>query len=612
MNTCQWLIRMQYQNAKPPLKFSDKIVVITGSGTGIGQAIAKKFALNGASIIIMGRRKEPLDETSQILEGVISSAGSSGKIRAFPGVDVSDEVEVNEMFKTIKQEFGKVDIIVNNAGVSGPVKIFTNANFKEFKDCVAIHLTGTFWTSIQGLQVLEPGGEIITITTFFTEENRYDQRPYRFRTPYTAAQGAKNRLAEALAWELVEKGIRSVAINPGPVHSDRIYRTVYPKAAAEFLRIGGYPDLSSIEIEKAAVKLLPLLGESDNIISNGIKEIATEIAKSNNNESTIEIERLYKIISAMLVKIKEIAEKIQNNTAKMIVDGEFLAQDEVADMVLNLCDVKISRLINGKVIPNDRIFYPVKPVVGTSLETSTPIEVKDQVIVITISSSAKKDVDCVRQMAAILDSKSVKQTIILTSSKSNLPHFEGFHSHLIDLSSEESIRKIFNVIITKFGDIDAVVHFTGSYDYNLPLSSLTRQQWDLLVDNFVNTPGLITREAVNAMAPTGAAEEPIKFKGSKGIVVIVGPDSPIGKKISGAIRARSEVFRGALRPYTATVNQELADVLGSNIRLYLILAGNIEGSNPNNDKLQKSILQLISGSALKRNETVFYIDEARD
>ncbi|MFL6367930.1 MAG: SDR family NAD(P)-dependent oxidoreductase [Nitrososphaeraceae archaeon] len=603
---------MQYQNAKPPLKFSDKIVVITGSGTGIGQAIAKKFALNGASIIIMGRRKEPLDETSQILEGVISSAGSSGKIRAFPGVDVSDEVEVNEMFKTIKQEFGKVDIIVNNAGVSGPVKIFTNANFKEFKDCVAIHLTGTFWTSIQGLQVLEPGGEIITITTFFTEENRYDQRPYRFRTPYTAAQGAKNRLAEALAWELVEKGIRSVAVNPGPVHSDRIYRTVYPKAAAEFLRIGGYPDLSSIEIEKAAVKLLPLLGESDNIISNGIKEIATEIAKSNNNESTIEIERLYKIISAMLVKIKEIAEKIQNNTAKMIVDGEFLAQDEVADMVLNLCDVKISRLINGRVIPNDRIFYPVKPVVGTSLETSTPMEVKDQVIVITISSSAKKDVDCVRQMAAILDSKSVKQTIILTSSKSNLPYFEGFHSHLIDLSSEESIRKIFNVIITKFGDIDAVVHFTGSYDYNLPLSSLTRQQWDLLVDNFVNTPGLITREAVNAMAPTGAAEEPIKFKGSKGIVVIVGPDSPIGKKISGAIRARSEVFRGALRPYTATVNQELADVLGSNIRLYLILAGNIEGSNPNNDKLQKSILQLISGSALKRNETVFYIDEARD
>ena len=140
---------MQHQNAKPPLKFSDKIVVITGSGTGIGQAIAKKFALNGASIIIMGRRKGPLDETSHILNDVISNVGSSGKVRAFPGVDVSDEAGINEMFKTIKQEFGKVDIIVNNAGVSGPVKTFTNANFKEFKDCISIHLTGTFWTSIQ-------------------------------------------------------------------------------------------------------------------------------------------------------------------------------------------------------------------------------------------------------------------------------------------------------------------------------------------------------------------------------------------------------------------------------------------------------------------------------
>ena len=109
------------------------------------------------------------------------------------------------MFKSIKQEFGKVDILVNNAGVSGPVKVFTNANFNEFKDCVAIHLTGTFWTSIQSIQAMEPGAKIITIATFFTEENRYEQRPYRFRTPYTAAQGAKNRLAEALAWELVEE-----------------------------------------------------------------------------------------------------------------------------------------------------------------------------------------------------------------------------------------------------------------------------------------------------------------------------------------------------------------------------------------------------------------------
>ena len=601
---------MQYREQKSSLKFTNKIVVITGSGTGIGQAIAKKFAENGANIIIMGRRKEPLDQTSEILNHIIRDSGVSGTVRAFPGVDVSDELGVNEMFKSIKQEFGKVDILVNNAGVSGPVKVFTNANFNEFKDCVAIHLTGTFWTSIQSIQAMEPGDKIITIATFFTEENRYEQRPYRFRTPYTAAQGAKNRLAEALAWELVETGIRSVATNPGPVHSDRIYKTVYPKAAAEFLRIGGYPELKPIEIEKAATKALPLLGEPDNIITEGINEIATEIARSNNNESPSEIERLYKIISGMLTTIQEIAEKVQNNTSKMIVDGEFLTQEEVAEMVLNLCDEKISKLINGRVIPNDRVFYPVKPIIGTSVDTNSSSDVKDKVVVITITSSAEKDLVRVQKLALTLNSTGVKQTVILTKNQSDLLQFKDFHSHSFNPSDEENVKRIFNTVRTKFGSIDAVVQFTGDYDYNLPFSSFTRQQWDSLVDNFVNMPGLITREAVNAMAPERAVEEPVKFKRSKGIVVIVGPDAPVGKKISGTVRARSEVFRGALRPYTATVNQELGDVLGSYIRLYLILGGNIEGDAPNNDRLQNSVLQLISGSALKRNETIFYIDEA--
>jgi len=603
---------MAYQNTKSSLKFTDKTIVITGSGTGIGQAIAKKFALNGANIIIMGRRREPLDQTSEILKGVIRDAGSSGKVRTFSGVDVSDEIGINEMFKNIKQEFGEVHVVVNNAGISGPVKTFTNADFKEFRDCVAIHLTGTFWTSIQSLQTMEAGGKIITITTFFTEENRYEQRPYRFRTPYTAAQGAKNRLVEALAWELVEKGIRSIATNPGPVHSDRIYKTVYPKAAAEFLRIGGYPDLTSIEIEKVATKALPLLGEPDNIISNGIKDIATELAKFNTNGSPSEVERLYKIISGMLTKIQEIAEKVQNNTSKMIVDGAFLTQDEVAEMVLNLCDERISKLINGRVIPNDRVFYPVKPIIGTSVEVNEPIDIKDKVIVITISSSTKKDLDRVQKIAVALNSKGVKQVIILTNNQSDALQFKDFHNHFINLSNERDVKKIFNTARISFGSIDGIIHFTGDYDYNLPISSLARQQWDSLVDNFVNIPALITREAVNAMAPKGAVEEPIKFKGSKGIVIIVGPDAPIGKKITGTVRARSEVFRGALRPYTATVNQELQDVLGSNIRLYLILAGNLDGTYPNNDRLENSILQLMSGSASKRNETIFYTDEARD
>jgi NAD(P)-dependent dehydrogenase (short-subunit alcohol dehydrogenase family) len=608
---------VESSNKSSDLKFSDKIVVITGSGTGIGQAVAKKFAEEGASIIIMGRRKEPLDITAGILMDIIKKVGSSGTVRAFSGVDVSDEVGINEMFTTIKQEFGKVDIIVNNAGVSGPVKTFTNASFQDFKDCVAIHLTGTFWTSVQGLKVMERGSKIITIATFFTEENKYEQRPYRFRTPYTAAQGAKNRLAEALAWELVEKGIKSVATNPGPVHSDRIYKTVYPKAAAEFLRIGGYPGLESPEVELAATKGLDLLGEPSEVFSKGTMKIAEQISNSRSSvssdgsSSAVNQGDLNKTIEGMLIKIQEIAEKIQNNTSKMIVDNEFLSQEDVAEMVITLSDDTISKLINGRIIPNDRVFYPVKPIVGTSIDGNNIQDLKEKVVVITTTSSQEKDVQRVISLANKLNDIGVKQVIILSRNSDDMKFYKDFHSHSLDLLDEEKVKRIFNTAKTKFGNIDAVIHFTGDYDYNRNLSSLSRQEWDGLVNNFIHIPALITREAVRFMTLDGAIDQPAKFKDSTGIIVILGPDSPSGKKISGLSRARSEVFRGALRPYTATVNQELSDVLGSRIRLYLILAGNVEGVESDIENVTTSILNLISGSSLNKNESIFYIDEGK-
>ena len=597
---------------KSSLKFADKTVVITGSGTGIGQAIARKFAENGANIVIMGRRKEPLDQTAAILEEIIASSGSSGRLGVFPGVDVADEAGINSMFQSIQKQFGGVDIIVNNAGVSGPVKTFTNASVKEFREAVAIHLTGTYWTSVSALNAMKRGSKIITIATFFTEENRYEQRPYRFRTPYTAAQGAKNRLAEALAWELVERDIRSVATNPGPVHSDRIYKTVYPKAAAEFLRIGGYPGLNSLEIEMVTAGALPLLGEPADIVAKGVSQVASEIAISRGQTSIEEnVNNLSETVAGALGKMQEIAEKIQSNTSKMIVDGEFLKQEEVADMVLNLCDDHISRLINGRVIPNDRVFYPVKPIVGTAVDGLAQPDVKGKVIVITTSSATKKYTERVKELARLARGAGAEDVIVIAHNQHDMSQYSEYHNHTIDMLDEESVHRTFNAAKKRSSRIDSIIHFTGDYDYNIPLSSLSRNQWDALVDNFIYIPGLLTKEGVNALAPEGSIQEPAKFKGSKGVIVIVGPDAPVGKKISGLLRARADVFRGALRPYTATVNQELSDVLGSSIRLYLVLAGNSEGLEPDNANLCRAALNLSSGAALKRNEAIFYIDEAR-
>jgi NAD(P)-dependent dehydrogenase (short-subunit alcohol dehydrogenase family) len=276
-----------------------------------------------------------LIEASNILNQIISESNFDTTVKYYPGVDVSDLDALSKMYDQIQSELGKIDVIVNNAGVSGPVKIFTNSEYNDFKECVSIHLGGTYWTSIKGLDVLEKSGKIITISTFFTEENKYDQRPYRFRTPYTAAQGAKNRLAECLAWELVERDIHSVATNPGPVHSDRIYKTVYPKAAAEFLRIGGFPGLTNKQVEEISTSLLPFLGEDKQVIESEVQKIADKLLSNGASKSSAELQDMSK---NLLTKIQEIAEKVQNNTKKIIVYNDFLSQDYVAEMVFNLAD----------------------------------------------------------------------------------------------------------------------------------------------------------------------------------------------------------------------------------------------------------------------------------
>ncbi|MGN6560531.1 MAG: SDR family NAD(P)-dependent oxidoreductase [Candidatus Nitrosocosmicus sp.] len=587
-----------------------KTVLVTGSGTGIGQAVARRFAKEGYNIIILGRRKEPLVEASSILNDIIKESGFKTKVKYYSGIDVSEENGINSLFENIKDDFGKINIIVNNAGVSGPVKIFTNSNYQEFKECVSIHLTGTFWTSVKGLEILNNNGKIITISTFFTEENKFEQRPYRFRTPYTAAQGAKNRLVEALAWELVEKDIKSIGTNPGPVHSDRIYKTVYPKAAAEFLRIGGFKGLTNKQIESANVALLPFLGEDKGIIEKETLKFAENIKREENLD--IEIEQLQLILTSLLEKIQSIAEKIQYNTKKMIVDKEFLSQDDVAEMVYNLSTDSISKLINGKIIPNDRVFYPVKPIINRCTDINLNGSLEGKLILLTTTAEDINDIEEIKKIADNINDSKVKQLIVL-SSKNKISNeineiFKQFHHHSIDFQNEESVKRIFNTINNKFGKLDCTIHFTGSVEYSNDLTTLQRNQWDNLVNNFINIPHLVTRESVLSMATQDALQNPNKFKDSFGNIIIVGPKAPTGEKIDGRIRARSEIFRGALRPYITTANQELHDVLESNINLTLILQGSINGSVPDFNKLIDILTRLGAQKELGNN-SILYIDE---
>src|SRR5437879_2448150 len=592
------------------LKFQEKVIVITGSGTGIGKAIAVKFAENGASIVILGRRKEPLEETAKSLKEIIDKAKSNAFVKIFAGVDVSDEEGVSRMFDELKSS-GNVDILVNNAGVSGPVTCFANAPIAEFKSTVAIHLTGTFWTSVQALKAMKSGSKIITISTFFTEERPLEQRPYRFRSPYTASQGAKNRLAEAMSWELTDKGIISIATNPVPVHSDRIYKTVYPKAAAEFMRVSGFESLTPLEVEEVNNDILPLMGEEEQTVKDGIKNATAKLAKLKNITSESEIEKLDKTIASLLSKIQQIAEKIQNNTSKMIADEQFLSQSQVAETVLSLCDDQISKILNGKVIPGDRVFYPVKPHISSSIPESQ-VDFNGKVIVFTADITESSDISRVEFLAQNIEKNGGKAVILLSknSSKQAQEQLSKFHSHPIDLSNPEEVRRFFKTASEKIGKISTIIHVTGKIPPVSKLTEISRSQWDALVDKFINVPAIVGQESLNVFVPGGSKNPPL-FKEKSGTIVIIGPDLPSGSKVSGSDRAKVEVFRGALRPFTTTVNQELSDVLKSNLRTFLVLPGSIDGTEPSNEKIFSAIKYFSSGKATQSSEVIYCPDEIR-
>jgi len=588
-------------------KFQGKIALITGSGTGIGKAIATKFVENGASVIILGRRKEPLEEAAKGLEEIISQNNSGASVRIFAGVDVADESAMTEMFEVLKNENINLDYVINNAGVSGPVTCFANAPLEEFKSTIGIHLTGTFWGSVQALKVMKEGGKIITISTFFTEERPLEQRPYRFRSPYTAAQGAKNRLAELMSWELTDKGIISIATNPGPVHSDRIYKTVYPKAASEFMRVSGFEDLVPTEVSAASQELLPLLGEDENIIKEGIVKAAEKLANGK------DVSKLTETFTNLLNKIQTIAEKVQNNTSHMIANREFLSQGQVSESVLNLCDDEIAKILNGKVIPGDRVFYPVKPHIGTATPGVHQPDFTGKAIVFTIDATDKTDAERVEFLAAHVEKNGGKVACFISQNtpKDLQEYISGkFHSHVVDIKNPDEVQRWLNTANTNLGEILAVIHITGKLPEISKLTELNRAGWEELTEKFISTPATVAQRALEQFVP-GGKDDPRLYKDAKGAIMIVGPDLPIGRKVTGTQRAQVEVFRGALRPFTTTVNQELSDVLKSNIRMFTIFPGTVAGAEPNNQKIADALNFLVSDSSNSSSEVTFCVDESR-
>ncbi|MDX3235222.1 SDR family NAD(P)-dependent oxidoreductase [Streptomyces sp. ME03-5709C] len=179
---------------------SSRIVAVTGAGTGIGRATARAFAAEGAHVVAIGRRGEPLKET----------AAGHDRIMPLPA-DITAEGEPERIVQAVLETHGRLDVLVNNAGIvrSGTLGTLTPG---MITDQLATNLVAPILLAQAALPFLETsGGAIVNVST------SVGQRAWPGSSVYAATKTALELLTRSWAVELAPRGVRVVAVAPGAI-----------------------------------------------------------------------------------------------------------------------------------------------------------------------------------------------------------------------------------------------------------------------------------------------------------------------------------------------------------------------------------------------------------
>lgn len=187
---------------------TNKTALVTGASRGIGAAIAKRLAAEGASVAIT--YSKGADAAAQVVKAIESAGGKAIAIQA----DAADAAAVNAAVEKTVKTFGRLDILVNNAGTAIP-KLFEEASLEELDQILNLNVRGVFLTAKAALKHLKEGGRIINIGSCVGE---------RAVTPglaaYSATKGAVKMFTQGLAREVAERGITVNNVQPGPIDTD--------------------------------------------------------------------------------------------------------------------------------------------------------------------------------------------------------------------------------------------------------------------------------------------------------------------------------------------------------------------------------------------------------
>ena len=227
-------------------KTTNKVALVTGAGTGIGRAIALAFLREGYSVVLAGRRIEPLNAVAK----------ESGTDRALPvPTDVGNPDSVAALFAEIKEVFGRLDVLVNNAGVSGMGMNFEDITFEQWQNVVNINLTGSFLCAQGAVKLMKDqtpqGGRIINNGSISAHAPRPNS------APYTATKHAITGLTKSLSLDGRKYNIACGQIDIGNALTELSARMTkgVPQANGE---IAVEPMMEATEVADAVVHMASL------------------------------------------------------------------------------------------------------------------------------------------------------------------------------------------------------------------------------------------------------------------------------------------------------------------------------------------------------------------
>lgn len=197
-------------------RLSKQTALITGASRGIGRAIARALADEGCNLIVAAR-------TEKSLQGV-SREVSSRKVRILAhACDVRDPRSVDELFRTVRREFSRIDILINNAGIAQPGLLIDKLPFPTWKDVFATNVDGMFLVTQASLGMMKRGATIINNLSIAAT------RVFAGSAAYNASKHAALGFTNTLREELRPRGIRVIGLQPGATDTE-IWKTLWPQA----------------------------------------------------------------------------------------------------------------------------------------------------------------------------------------------------------------------------------------------------------------------------------------------------------------------------------------------------------------------------------------------